>query len=124
MCVHFANAFPLSLTHTILLYHCMTDPRDKPPATGNVLAAGAHEYPFQYTLPKGLPSSFESQDLQFKGRVHYLLRAKLDTPDESVRTNTDRIFLVLSTLDLNKEQKAAVRNVHAIASYLTCVIER
>jgi hypothetical protein len=87
---------------------CFADPRDKPPVSGNVLPAGSHEYQFQYVLPKSLPSSFESQDLQFKGRVHYILRAKLDTPDESVRTNSDRIFLVLSVMDLNKEQNAGV----------------
>ena len=97
-------------THTPpLVCICVSDPRDKPPSTGNVLSAGAHEYPFQYVLPRSLPSSFESQDVQFKGRVHYLLRAKQDTPDESVRTNSDKIFLVLSSLDLNKEQKVAVR---------------
>ncbi|ELU15532.1 hypothetical protein CAPTEDRAFT_219110 [Capitella teleta] len=82
------------------------DPRDKPAVNGNVLQAGAHEYQFQYVLPKSLPSSFESQDVQFKGRVHYILRAKLDTPDESVRSNSDRIFLVLSVMDLNKEHSA------------------
>lgn len=86
----------------------VSDPRDKPPVTGNVLQAGAHEYQFTYVLPRSLPSSFESQDLQFKGRVHYILRAKLDTPDESVRTNCDKMFLVLSALDLNKEPKAGV----------------
>ena len=72
-----------------------------------ILPAGGHDYPFQYRLPDKLPSSFESQDV-CKGRVHYQLRARIDSPDESIRQNRDRVFLVLSSLDLNKEPRAAV----------------
>ena len=72
-----------------------------------ILPAGGHDYPFQYKLPDKLPSSFESQDV-CKGRVHYQLRARIDSPDDSIRQNKDRVFLVLSALDLNKEPRASV----------------
>ena len=32
-----------------------------------MLQAGGHEYPFQYALPHHVPTSFESEDIQFKG---------------------------------------------------------
>ena len=73
-----------------------------------VLQGGSHEYTFQYQLPRNLPSSFESEDPQFKGRVHYLLRAKLDSPEDCVRQHRDTIFIVLNTLDLNKEPGVSV----------------
>ena len=72
------------------------------------LTAGGHDYPFQYPLPNELPSSFESEDSQFKGRVHFLLRAKLDSPDENIRQHRDRVFLILARLDLNKQPSFAV----------------
>lgn len=71
------------------------------------LPAGGHEYSFQYKLPQNLPSSFESQDI-CKGRVHYMLRARLDSPDENIRQSRDRTFIVLSILDLNREPKTVV----------------
>lgn len=86
----------------------LSDPRHTLRDAFQVLQEGAHEYTFQYKLPLHLPSSFESEDTQFKGRVHYLLRAKLDSPDESIRQHRDAIFIVLSTLDLNKERKLSV----------------
>ena len=71
------------------------------------LAAGGHEYTFQYQLPQNLPSSFESQDV-CKGRVHYMLRARLDSPDENIRQSRERTFIVLSVLDLNREPRTVV----------------
>jgi len=68
------------------------------------LPAGGHEYRFQYRLPERLPSSFESARV-CKGRVHYILRAKLESPDETARKSLDKIFIVLNTLDLNIEKK-------------------
>ncbi len=78
-----------------------------------LLPAGGHEYTFQYKLPDTLPSSFESQEL-CKGRVHYMLRAKLDSTDENIRQSRDKTFIVLSILDLNREPKAAVRTLSFI----------
>lgn len=67
------------------------------------LAAGAYEFPFDYKLRQNLPSSFESHDLRLKGRVHFLIRAKLDSPVTNFQLRRDRIIIVLQTLDLNKE---------------------
>lgn len=46
--------------------------------------------------------------------MHYLLRARLDSPDDAVRQNRDRVFLVLSNLDLNREPRASVSVLNVI----------
>ncbi len=88
-----------------------SDPREKPQNPGSKLTSGSHQFSFQYSLATDLPSSFENQDEQFKGRVHYLLRAKLDTPDDSLRQHVDKVFIVLNTLDLNREPSALVGGI-------------
>ena len=82
-----------------------------------MLTAGAHEYSFQFRLPDSLSSSFESQDV-CKGRVHYLLRARLDSPDEHVRQTRDKTLIILSSLDLNKEHRVAVSYILIIIIFL------
>ena len=86
----------------------VADPREKASSESLLLQAGAHEYDFQYPLPRALPTSFESQDPQFKGRVHYFLHAKLESPDDSLRQHREKVFLVLSHLDLNKDPRVSV----------------
>ena len=84
-------------------YPAFSDPRNTLRDAFQVLQAGVHEYTFQYRLPQRLPSTFESEDPLFKGRVHYQLRARLDSPDDAVRQHCDTAFIVLAALDLNKE---------------------
>ena len=88
----------------------VSDPRNTLRDAIQVLQAGSHEYTFQYRLPAHLPSTFESENSQFKGRVHYMLRARLDSPDEMVRQHCDANFVVLASLDLNKERCLTVRS--------------
>lgn len=85
-----------------------SDPRLALRDSFQVLHVGFHEYTFQYRLPSKLPSSFELEDDQFKGRVHYMLRAKLDCLDNSICVHKDQPFLVLASLDLNQERNIQV----------------
>ena len=97
----------------------LLDPRHRHPGKTQFLQAGAHEYSFEYTLPSTLPSSFESEDSQFKGRVHYLLRAKLDSPVDVLRETKDKVFIVLSSLDLNKCDRLAVSSLTRVSITLS-----
>lgn len=74
---------------------------DKP-----ILPAGQHDYTFEYKLPDVLPTSFESCHA-YKGKVYYLLKARLDSSEEKVRQSKDRTFIVLSSLDLNSYPRCA-----------------
>ena len=78
-----------------------------------VLPAGVYDYPFKYKLPDKLPSSFESQH-SCKGRVHYQLRARLDSPDDSIKLDCYKVFVVLAILDLNTEPRASVSVINLI----------
>ena len=78
-----------------------------------VLPTGVYDYPFKYKLPDKLPSSFESQH-SCKGRVHYQLRARLDSPDDSIKLDCYKVFVVLATLDLNTEPRASVSVINLI----------
>ena len=89
------------------IYLAISEPAQRRKGQELLLPAGGHDYTFQYTLPETLPSSFESQDV-CKGRVHYVLRARLDSPDENVKQSRDKTFIVLSMLDLNRERKCQV----------------
>ena len=57
------------MVHFLLTYrNHIPDPREKVDQQGSLmLQAGGHEYPFQYALPHHIPTSFESEDPQFKG---------------------------------------------------------
>ncbi|KAK6179157.1 hypothetical protein SNE40_011577 [Patella caerulea] len=63
--------------------------------------AGQSVYPFQFTLPPGLPSSFESR----YGYVRYWLKATIDRPWKFDHT-TKTAFTVICLLDLNREPTA------------------
>lgn len=86
------------------------DPRDKTQGCGLPLTPRVdHEYKFHYALPMSLPSTFESHDdVNAKGRVHYVIRAKLDSQDDAVKRNEDKVIIVLSELDLNTEDGVQV----------------
>ncbi len=67
-----------------------------------------------------------------QGRVHYHVRARIDSPDDSVRQNKDRVFIILSNLDLNTEPHASVSvlniilvvNIPYTLIYIVCVCVR
>ncbi|XP_045216784.2 arrestin domain-containing protein 3-like isoform X3 [Mercenaria mercenaria] len=73
------------------------------PGTGStLLQPGHHTFPFTYTLPLNLPSSYESGI----GNVRYQLKAKIDKPWKFDH-KTKRMFTVISMLDLNQQPSAA-----------------
>ena len=77
-------------------------PGQKTTGPNPLLPAGQHEYPFKYRLPRDLPSTYETPGVH-KGRVFYLVKSKLDSPEDSITDIREKPFLVLSSLDLNRE---------------------
>jgi len=63
------------------------------------MEAGTHKYPFSFTLPPTVPSSYEGHH----GYVRYITTATMDCPQEFDPV-TLSAFTVLSVLDLNLEQ--------------------
>ncbi|KAL8177947.1 UNVERIFIED_CONTAM: Arrestin domain-containing protein 2 [Gekko kuhli] len=69
-----------------------------PPDSGEVtvLPAGRHEFPFAFSLPERLATSFEGKH----GSVRYWVKAKLHRPWAAVR-RAKQEFTVLEPLDIN-----------------------
>ncbi|XP_077004996.1 arrestin domain-containing protein 1 isoform X2 [Tamandua tetradactyla] len=61
------------------------------------LPAGEHTFPFQFLLPATAPTSFEGPF----GKVVHQVRATIDTPRFSKDHKCNRIFYILSPLNLN-----------------------
>ncbi len=70
----------------------------------HVLPAGYYQYPFQFQLAQGLPSSFEG----VHGHVRYYLRSNIDKPWKFDHV-TKKPFTVISYVDLNQIAQATVR---------------
>jgi len=62
------------------------------------LQAGTHRYPFTFSLPATVPSSFEG----VHGSVRYTAEAKMERPWKFDHT-TRSAFTVISLVDLNLE---------------------
>lgn len=73
----------------------------------NRLPPGQHVYPFTFTLPPNLPSSFEGGT----GYVRYTIKGTIDKPWKFDH-NTKRPFTVIALLDLNTQPNAAVSSFH------------
>ena len=69
----------------------------------NRLPPGQHIFPFSFTLPPNLPSSFEGG----VGYVRYTVKGTIDKPWKFDH-NTKRPFTVVALLDLNTQPNAAV----------------
>lgn len=67
------------------------------------LPPGEHVYPFTFSLPQNLPSSFEHDF----GHVRYTVKAILDRPWKFDQ-ETKSAFTVVSNFDLNREARALV----------------
>ena len=84
------------------------------------MTPGHHEFPLSFTLPAGLPSSYESQ----MGFVRYLVKAKMSVPEKLKTSTTKAPFSVNSDYDLNLDKRAkvclnvAVVNAWSIANSL------
>jgi len=74
---------------------------------GAFLHPGSHYFPFEFTLPQRLPSSFKGKH----GRLRYFVKMTLCTAGGPHPTRTSK-FAVIGSLDLNAEPDAAVSCVH------------
>ncbi|XP_078498146.1 arrestin domain-containing protein 1 isoform X1 [Lissotriton helveticus] len=66
-------------------------------ADKGTLPAGEHSFPFQFLLPVSAPTSFEGPF----GKVTHQVRAVIDTPRFSKDYKCNKIFYILSPLNLN-----------------------
>jgi len=62
------------------------------------LAAGTHRYPFTFSLPPNVPSSFEGE----YGYVHYTAESTIKRPSKTNHV-TRSAFTVIGLVDLNLE---------------------
>ncbi|KAK3593214.1 hypothetical protein CHS0354_002745 [Potamilus streckersoni] len=69
----------------------------------DLLNPGSHYFPFEFTLPSKLPSSFKGKH----GRLRYFVRMTICTPGGPHHERTSK-FAVISSLDLNAEPDAAL----------------
>ena len=70
---------------------------------GAMLHEGSHYFPFEFTLPSHLPSSFKGKH----GRLRYFVRMTICTSGGPHPTRTSK-FGVQGSLDLNAEPNTAV----------------
>ncbi|GLH03699.1 Uncharacterized protein GBIM_09565 [Gryllus bimaculatus] len=80
-----------------------------------MLPPGEHIYPFSYTLPQNIPSSFEGS----RGHVRYTVKVKVDRPwrfDYDCKV----AFTVLTPLDLNFEPNMQEPVQNTKEKYLCC----
>ena len=104
--------------HKILPYF-LPDSGITPDAEGYMeLSAGRHEYPFNFTLPGRLPTSFEGT----YGQVRYHLLATVDGPKRNRITREP--FTVLGNLDLNKKPECKVIMRRGLESEAMGVLNR
>ncbi|BFZ25244.1 hypothetical protein BsWGS_28283 [Bradybaena similaris] len=73
-----------------------------------VLHSGSHYFPFEFTLPQKLPSSFKGKH----GRLRYYVRMSVYTQDmfsqSTPHTERTSKFAVIGALDLNHEPDASL----------------
>ncbi|XP_061603586.1 arrestin domain-containing protein 1b [Phyllopteryx taeniolatus] len=67
-------------------------------ADKGTLAAGEHNFPFQFLIPAAAPSSFEGPF----GKIIYRVKAAIDTPRFAKDYNAQRPFYLLNLLNLNE----------------------
>ncbi|ELU04845.1 hypothetical protein CAPTEDRAFT_173828 [Capitella teleta] len=78
--------------------------------------AGRHQYPFHYTLPQNLPSSFEGPH----GQVRYWINCNIDKPWKFDH-NSKIAYTVLSMLDLNNQANALAPQSGTNSKTLCCL---
>ena len=82
---------------------------------GIIIPAGSHILPFEFTLPRSLPASFDGQ----WGQVKYGVRAILVRPWK-FDIEREKEFEVTGYVDMNEEPDFAVSNRGNISLYLIC----
>nr|CAB3223210.1 arrestin domain-containing protein 3-like [Phallusia mammillata] len=84
-------------------------------STGQKIPSGRNTYPYQFTLPPNLPSSFEVQH----GYIRYRMQAKLD---EGLTSKKNQLFFtVLEHVDLNKISSAKHPSSMETSKTLCCL---
>ena len=108
---------PTSTTDNMLLEVDITNRMNKKISTpvadsSNTMqiAAGDYEYPFTFTLPLSVPSSFVGE----YGRIAYSIKAVIDRPWRFDH-ETVAFFTVVGVYDLNNDSSAGVR--YSVISY-------
>ena len=108
---------PTSTTDNMLLEVSITNRMNKKISTpvadsSNTMqiAAGDYEYPFTFTLPLSVPSSFVGE----YGRIAYSIKAVIDRPWRFDH-ETVAFFTVVGVYDLNNDSSAGVR--YSVISY-------
>ena len=69
------------------------------------IAMGSYEFPFNFTLPQNIPSSF---DIGQRGRVRYYVKVKIERPWKFDHTSVC-FFTVVTPVDLNMNPQAQVQ---------------
>ncbi|XP_062579348.1 arrestin domain-containing protein 3-like [Saccostrea cucullata] len=82
----------------------------------NCLPAGQHVFPFAFSLPQNIPSSFEGG----VGYVRYTIKGTIDKPWKFDHT-TKRPFTVITSLDLNTQPTASHSHQNVDIKYLCCL---
>ncbi|XP_062606087.1 arrestin domain-containing protein 3-like [Saccostrea cucullata] len=81
------------------------------------LNGGQHIYPFWFSLPLHLPSSFEGTH----GYIRYTIKGTIDRPGEKHDFKTVTPFTVLEKVDLNKEALATNVGEAMDSKFLCCL---
>ncbi|XP_076439019.1 arrestin domain-containing protein 3-like [Babylonia areolata] len=89
--------------------------KDKDGRGTDEMARGLYNYPFQFTLPSGLPCSYEGGI----GHVRYTVKAVIDRKFR-FDYNTKRPFTVINDLDLNNEPEALMEMTNTHHKFLCC----
>lgn len=85
---------------------------------GAMLHEGSHYFPFEFTLPSHLPSSFKGKH----GRLRYFVRMTICTSGGPHPTRTSK-FGVQGSLDLNAEPNTAVSYMYrSLCTVITNVL--
>ena len=80
------------------------------------LQMGSYEFPFNFTLPQNIPSSFEGPH----GGVRYYVKVTIDRPWKFDHSHTC-FFTVVTPVDLNMNPQAQVLHVQChVASSCRC----
>lgn len=67
------------------------------------LKEGEHVYPFRFTLPDNLPSTFEDE----YGSIQYIAKVVINIPWD-MKQGKEIVFEVISPLNLNEESSLTV----------------
>ena len=86
---------------------------------GPSLAAGTHKFPFEFILPKNIPSSYETRT----GHIRYEAKGEIVRSLLKWNHRCRKIFTINAVLDLNLHpqcRKPKTRRGHKTLGFLCC----